>query len=163
MSTEFPFKKCVIAGLGYIGLPTSVVVARSGIQVAGVDINPRIVDAVNEGRCPIEEPHLPEALAALVKEGRITASEAMQPGDVFIVAVPTPFTGGYKPDMSYVQAAIRSIATVLKKGDLVIMESTIPVGGTEMVARWIEDARPELRCSRRDGEGEPDISRCSLP
>ena len=157
MSSEFIFKKCVIVGLGYIGLPTSVVVARSGIDVTGVDINAHTVKAVNAGCCPIEEPHLREALAELVKAGKIAASTKPEPGDVYIIAVPTPFTGGYKPDLSYVEAATRSIAPMLKKGNLVIVESTIPVGATEMVARWIEGLRPDLSCPRRDRTGVPDI------
>lgn len=150
-------KTCVIMGMGYIGLPTSVVIARSGIQVVGVDINERTVAAINAGQCPIEEPHLPEALADLVAQGKISASTRPLQGDVFIIAVPTPFTGGYKPDLTYVEAATRSIAPVLKKGDLVIVESTIPVGTTELVGRWIEALRPDLTCARRGVSGIADI------
>jgi UDP-N-acetyl-D-mannosaminuronic acid dehydrogenase len=157
MSDGFKVSTCVIVGLGYIGLPTAVVIAQSGVDVVGVDINPETVDAVNAGRCPIEEPELPFALAALVKSGKITATTEAVAGDVFIIAVPTPFVGGYKPDLSYVQAAARSIAPKLKKGNLIIVESTIPVGATEMVARWIEGLRPDLTCSRRGGEGVADI------
>ena len=140
------FKTCVIVGLGYIGLPTAVVMARAGIEVVGVDINPQIVEAVNAGACPIEEPGLPEALAR-PGGGRahIGAKPSQSPGDVFVIAVPTPFTGGYKPDLSYVEAATRSIAPVLRKGNLVILESTIPVGATEQVARWIEAAAARSR------------------
>ncbi|KAA5602527.1 UDP-N-acetyl-D-mannosamine dehydrogenase [Blastochloris sulfoviridis] len=154
---ENGFETCVIVGLGYIGLPTAVVAARAGIRVVGVDINPRIVAAVNAGACTIEEPGLPEALADLVAAGRISARSEPVAGDVFVIAVPTPFTGGYKPDLSYVAAAARSIAPVLRKGDLVIVESTIPVGATEQVARWIETARPDLACSRRGSARTPDI------
>jgi UDP-N-acetyl-D-mannosaminuronic acid dehydrogenase len=151
------FRTCVIIGLGYIGLPTSVVVARTGIKVVGVDINPRVVEFVKAGRCPIEEPDLPGALAEQVAEGRIRAQAAPDQGDVFIIAVQTPFTGGYKPDLSYVEAATRSIAPVLRKGNLVIVESTIPVGTTEQVARWIEALRPDLTCARRGSASLPDI------
>ncbi len=150
-------KTCVILGMGYIGLPTSVVIARAGIKVVGVDINAEIVEAINAGRCPIEEPGLPEALAGLVATGEISASLRPVPGDVFIIAVPTPFTGGYKPDLSYVEAATRAIAPVLKKGNLVIVESTIPVGATELVGRWIEGLRPDLSCARRGGTVQADI------
>ncbi|EJW09486.1 UDP-glucose dehydrogenase [Rhodovulum sp. PH10] len=153
MSIESRFQKCVIVGLGYIGLPTSVVVARAGIDVVGVDVNTRTVQTVNEGHCPIEEPGLAEALSELVAEKRIIAQSEPSPGDVFIIAVPTPFTGGYKPDLAYVAAATRAIAPVLRKGNLVIVESTIPVGATEQVARWIESHRPDLSCARR-GSGE---------
>ena len=157
MSGTHAFGTCVIIGLGYIGLPTSVVVARTGIKVVGVDINPRVVELVNAGRCPIEEPHLPGALAELVANGRIRAQAEPSPGDVYIIAVPTPFTGGYKPDLSYVEAATRSIAPMLRKGNLVIVESTIPVGTTEQVARWIEVLRPDLTCARRGSASMPDI------
>ncbi len=157
MTHDTTFDTCVMIGLGYIGLPTSVVVARSGIKVIGVDVNEHVVETVNAGGCPIEEPHLPEALAELVASGRIAARTAPVPGDVFIIAVPTPFTGGYKPDLSHVEAATRAIAPLLQKGNLVIVESTIPIGGTEQVARWIEGLRPDLSCARRNSHQVPDI------
>src|SRR5208337_1497491 len=115
-TSNFEFKTCVIIGLGYIGLPTSVVVARSGMKVIGVDINARIVAMVEAGQCPIKEPALPDALSSLVGSGAITARATPCKGDVFIIAVPTPFTGGYKPDLTFVEAATRSIAPVLSKG-----------------------------------------------
>ena len=111
MTTHKRFSSCCIIGLGYIGLPTAVVVARTGMKVIGVDINKRVVKLVNAGQSPIEEPGLPEALSELVGNGLITASTEPQHADVYIIAVPTPFTGGYKPDLSYVEAATRSIAT----------------------------------------------------
>jgi UDP-N-acetyl-D-mannosaminuronic acid dehydrogenase len=148
---------CVVIGLGYIGLPTSVTIARTGRLVVGVDINAERVGQVNRGECPIIEPHLPELLAAAVKSGHFSASTEPVAGDVFIIAVPTPFTGGFKPDISYVEAATRSIAPLLRRGNLVIVESTIPVGTTEMVARWIENQRPDLKCAQRNGNTEPDI------
>ena len=94
MSASQRFETCVVVGLGYIGLPTSVVIARSGIKVVGVDINTRTVEAVAAGRCPIEEPHLPEALAEQVAAGCISAQTTAASGDVFIIPVPRPFTGG---------------------------------------------------------------------
>jgi UDP-N-acetyl-D-mannosaminuronic acid dehydrogenase len=115
------------------------------------------VEAVNKGDCPIDEPGLPAALSALVASGSIAARTEPGPGDVFIIAVPTPFTGGYRPDLSHVAAAARSIAPVLRKGNLLIVESTIPVGATEQVARWIEALRPDLLCARRGGDGVPDV------
>lgn len=157
MGKTYDFTTAVVIGLGYIGLPTSVVMARAGLQVIGVDVNTATVEAVNAGRCPIEEPLLPEALADLVAGGALRAEIKPVPGDVFIIAVPTPFSGGYKPDLSYVAAATRSIAPVLKKGNLVVVESTIPVGGTEMVARWIENLRPDLTCAFRGGTATPDL------
>ncbi len=147
------FKTCVMIGLGYIGLPTAVVIARTGIDVVGVDINPRTVDTINAGECPIEENGLPEMIREVVAAGRLKAATAPSEGDVFVIAVPTPFEGTYKPDLSYVEAATRSIAPVLRKGNLVLLESTIPVGATEQAARWIEMLRPDLTVSRR-GSGD---------
>jgi UDP-N-acetyl-D-mannosaminuronic acid dehydrogenase len=157
MTKAKPYETCVIIGLGYIGLPTAVTVARAGIKVVGVDINSRTIEAVNSGRCPIEEPHLPEALANLVANGMIKAQSSPVTGDVYIIAVPTPFTGGYKPDLSYVEAATASIAPVLRKGNLVIVESTIPVGATEQVGRWIEELRPDLSCVPHGPNSSPDV------
>lgn len=157
MNSSPDFKTAVVFGLGYIGLPTSVVMARAGLNVIGVDVNEHTVKTVNDGRCPIEEPFLPEALAAIVANGHFRATMQPASGDVFLIAVPTPFTGGYKPDLSYVEAATRSIASVLQKGNLVVVESTIPVGATEMVARWIEGLRPDLVCAARGGARHPDV------
>lgn len=163
MTTDRRFSTCCIIGLGYIGLPTAVVVARAGMRVIGVDINRRVVQVVNSGQSPIEEPGLPEAIAELVAQGRISASTTVNPADVFIIAVPTPFTGGYKPDLSYVEAATNALAPVLKPGNLVIVESTIPVGATEQVARWIARARPDLTTSARDSTAMPDVLVCHCP
>ncbi len=150
MSGTHAFETCVIIGLGYIGLPTSVVVARTGIKVVGVDIKPRVVELVNAGQCPIEEPHLSGALAELVANGRIRAQAEPSPGDVYIIAVQTPFTGGYKPDLSYVEAATRSIAPMLRKGNLVIVEFDDP-GRNDRAGRTLDRgaaARPYMRPAR---------------
>jgi len=157
MTKQSDFETCVILGLGYIGLPTSVVVARAGIKVIGVDVDEHTLEIVNAGQCPIEEPMLAQALKVLVAQGRIVAQSKPAQGDVFLITVPTPFTGGYKPDLSYVEAATRAIAPVLKKGNLIIVESTIPVGTTEQVARWVEGLRPDLTCARRGSNELPDI------
>ncbi|MFY0610416.1 MAG: UDP-N-acetyl-D-mannosamine dehydrogenase [Hyphomicrobiaceae bacterium] len=151
------FKSCVIVGLGYIGLPTAVVVAQAGMEVIGVDINESLVSALNSGRCPIEEPGLGPAIGDLIEKRQITVQTQPRPADVFVIAVPTPFTGGYKPDLSYVEAATRAIAPALRKGNLVIVESTIPVGATEQVARWIGAARSDLDCAQRGRTDDPDI------
>ncbi|WP_439603103.1 UDP-N-acetyl-D-mannosamine dehydrogenase [Devosia sp.] len=153
MSVAPTDRTCVVVGLGYIGLPTAVVIARSGMQVVGVDVNAALVASINAGQCPIVEPGLPEALAALVNSGSIVATTTPQSGDVYIIAVPTPFAGGYKPDLTYVNAAVHAIAPVLRQGQLVILESTVPVGTTELVARWIETLRPDLTCSRQGSDG----------
>ena len=144
---------CVMIGLGYIGLPTAAVIARHGIRVVGVDVKAGRVAAVNAGRCPIVEGGLDRLLAEMVAAGRLSAALRPVPGDVFVIAVPTPFEGGYKPDLSFVEAAVDAIAPVLAKGNLVIVESTIPVGATEQVARWLAVRRPDLTFSRRAAAG----------
>ena len=141
-----------MVGLGYIGLPTAVTMARHGIRVTGVDINADIVRKVSEGICPIAEPGLAGWLADTVRSGLLTVRTTPAAGDVFVIAVPTPFEGGFKPDLSYVRAAALSIAPVLAKGNLVIVESTIPVAATEQVGRWLETARPDLTFSRRGSD-----------
>lgn len=161
MTTTSTARTCVVVGLGYIGLPTAVVIARSGVRVVGVDVNAALVASINAGHCPIVEPGLPEALAALVGNGSIVATTTPQSGDVYIIAVPTPFAGGYKPDLTYVNAAVHAIAPVLQPGQLVILESTVPVGTTELVARWIETLRPDLTCSRQGNDsGDILVAHC---
>ncbi|MBP7634421.1 UDP-N-acetyl-D-mannosamine dehydrogenase [Candidatus Ozemobacteraceae bacterium] len=116
---------CVI-GLGYIGLPTSSILAAKGFSVLGVDVNPSVVETINGGRIHITEPDLDAFVKAAVGSGKLRAAIAPEPSDVFIIAVPTPFKAGHKPDMSYVEAATRSILPVVQPGNLVILESTSP-------------------------------------
>jgi UDP-N-acetyl-D-mannosaminuronic acid dehydrogenase len=134
---------CVI-GLGYIGLPTAAVIARSGASVLGVDIRPAVVDTINAGNIHIEEANLDSLVREMVESGALRAATAPEPSDVFIIAVPTPFTDGHAPDIAYVLAATRSIAPALRRGSLVIVESTCPVGTTEAVRDVLRDARPDL-------------------
>ncbi|MDU0348347.1 UDP-N-acetyl-D-mannosamine dehydrogenase [Actinomyces sp. MRS3W] len=143
---------CVI-GLGYIGLPTAAVLARAGADVVGVDVSARHVDAVNRGELPFVEPDLGEVVTDVVASGRLRAQRETPHADVYIVAVPTPFKGDHEPDLSYVEAAAEGIAPQLVGGELVILESTSPVGATEHVADVILGARPDL--SRDDGDGRP--------
>lgn len=148
---------CVI-GLGYIGLPTAAAFAGRRKKVIGVDINQNAVDTINRGEIHIVEPELDIAVHAAVKEGNLRATTRPNPADAFLVAVPTPFKKGAEansipsPDLSYIQAASNSIAPVLKKGDLVILESTSPVGATEQMAAWLADARPDLSFPQHSGE-----------
>jgi len=142
-----------MVGLGYIGLPTAAVIADHGAHVIGVDVNEGLTTRINAGQCPIVESGLPELLAKVVAEKRLVANTKPRRGDVFVIAVPTPFEGGFKPDLSYVEAAARSIAPVLERGNLVIVESTIPIGATEQVGRWLGQARPDLMFSRRGQSG----------
>lgn len=138
------FKTISVIGLGYIGLPTAAVLASRGLRVIGVEINPAVVDTINQGQIHIVEPDLDILVQSVVKTGYLTASLTPQPADAFIIAVPTPFKAGNKPDLSYVESATRSIASVLKKGDLIILESTSPVGTTEQVSLWLQQQRPDL-------------------
>lgn len=139
-----PFKTACIIGLGYIGLPTAALLASRKIKVVGADINQQVVDIINQGKIHIIEPELDMIVHATVNEGYLRASTKPEPSDVFIVAVPTPFTDNHEPDLSCIKAATKSIAPVLKKGDIVILESTSPVGTTELMAQWFAAERPDL-------------------
>jgi len=142
MSTDYE-TVCVL-GLGYIGLPTASIMAMRGFRVHGVDVNQQAVDTINQGRIHIHEPDLDALVKAAVGSGRLSAHLRPQPADVFIVAVPTPFKDTHQPDLTYVEAATRSLAGVLTPGNLVILESTCPVSTTESMARWIAEERPDL-------------------
>jgi len=132
---------CCILGLGYIGLPTAAVLARAGHRVIGVDVNATVVNTVNEGRIHIVEPDLDQVVAEAVASGALSAQLTPVPADVFLIAVPTPFRGGAdgipQPNIDYVFAAARAIASVLRPGNLLLLESTSPVGTTEQVAKLI--------------------------
>lgn len=142
-------KTICVMGLGYIGLPTASLLATKGFQVLGVDVNPKIVDSLNKGEVLIYEPALDIMVKSAVKSGQLKASMTPEPADIFIIAVPTPFSDGYVPDLSYVQQAARTLSAHLEPGNLVILESTSPVGTTEQVARWIREERPDLIVSDR--------------
>lgn len=135
---------CVM-GLGYIGLPTAAVIARSGCRVLGVDVNSNIVDTINRGEIHIEEVDLDGLVQGVVQRKLLRASTMVEPADVFVIAVPTPFGDDHAPDISYVLAAATSIAAVLKTGDTVIVESTSPVGTTDRVKDLIAKQRPDLK------------------
>lgn len=138
------FKTVSVIGLGYIGLPTAAVFASRGIDVIGVDISEKTVQTINEGRVHIVEPDLDIVVRGAVHAGKFRATTQVEPADAFLIAVPTPFKGDHEPDLSYVEAATLSIAKVLKAGDLVVLESTSPVGSTEQMALWLAQARPDL-------------------
>ena len=137
-------KTVCVLGLGYVGLPMAAVLASRGLSVLGVDINEQTVTLINQGKVPIVEPDLDILVNAAVATGRLKVAARPAPADAFIIAVPTPLDAGHKPDLAHVRAATDSIAPVLKAGDLVIIESTSPVGTTEAVASWLKAARPEL-------------------
>lgn len=138
------FKACFI-GLGYIGLPTAIIAAeRGGVEVVGVDINPSIVEATNAGRLHFIEPGMEEMLRSAVTRGNLRASTSPESADAYFIVVPTPFKGDHLPDVSYVEAATRSVIPHLRPGNLFIIESTSPMGTTEQMAKLIFGERPEL-------------------
>ena len=134
----------VTIGLGYIGLPTSALIASHGTNVLGVDINQKVVDTINQGKIHIVEPDLDEVVSKAVSNGFFKASTKPTSADVYLIVVPTPFKGNYEPDISFVKAATKGIVPLLKKGDLYIIESTSPIGTTEKMQKIIFASRPEL-------------------
>lgn len=135
----------VVVGLGYIGLPTAAVIAQAGGLVLGIDVSQHVVDTINQGRVHLEEVDLHGLVQGVVDRGRLRAALAPEPADVFVIAVPTPIREGHQPDVSYVLSAARAIAPVLKAGDLIILESTSPVGTTEQLAALIAAERTDLK------------------
>lgn len=146
-------KHVSFVGLGYIGLPTAVVLANSGIKVTGIDVNPRVVDLVNRGCPPMKEPGLVEELVNVLEQGNFQASTEQVQADCYIVAVPTPFTDTHEVDMRYIYSAADEIAPKLVGGELIVLESTSPPGTTERMARRVMSLRPDLA---RDIEGASD-------
>ncbi|MDO5703568.1 MAG: UDP-N-acetyl-D-mannosamine dehydrogenase [Paracoccus sp. (in: a-proteobacteria)] len=159
------FNNICMVGLGYIGLPTAVVFALRGVNVIGLDINHRAVDNINHGKTHIVEPGLEDALRRTVAAGHLRATTLPEAADAFLIAVPTPLVVDEHirdPDLTFVEAAARLIAPVLKKGDLVILESTSPVGATEQMAVWLAEERPDLTFPQTHGE-ESDIRVAHCP
>lgn len=156
------FQTVSMIGLGYIGLPTAAMLASRKIKVIGVDINQHAVDTINRGEIHIVEPDLDMIVQAAVAQGYLRASTTPEAADAFLIAVPTPFKGNHEPDVTYVEAAVRSIAPVIKRGDLVILESTSPVGTTEQMADWLAEMRPDLSFPQHKGE-QADINIAYCP
>ena len=142
---------CVV-GLGYVGLPTAAILASRGVEVIGVDVNPERVETVNSGVAPFDEPGLDSLVADVVASGGLSARGEPAPADVFIIAVPTPISEDSSPDLTYVRAAVDNLAPVLGKGNLVVVESTCPVGTTESVCEWLESLRPDLTFPHSAGQ-----------
>ena len=136
--------KACFMGLGYIGLPTAIIAAKHGVQVHGVDINPKVVEKTNARQLHIIEPGMQELLEEVVKSGQLHADTKPVESDAYFMVVPTPFKGDHQPDTSYVEAATRAVLPLLKEGDLYVIESTSPVGTTEAMAEIIFSERPEL-------------------
>jgi UDP-N-acetyl-D-mannosaminuronic acid dehydrogenase len=151
-----------VIGLGYIGLPTAALIASNQIKVFGIDVNKDIVTSVNEGKIHIIEPNLEELVYSAVKDGNLSAASEPNHSDVFIVAVPTPFMQNHKPDLSFIKSASKSIAKVLKAGNLVILESTSPVGTSEKMMEWMKEERSDLTFpdSEKDVKSDVFIAHC---
>ncbi len=154
--------KVSVVGLGYIGLPTAAVLASAGHEVVGVDVSARVVEVVNRGDVHIVEPELDGLVRGAVMSGRLRAVLAAEAADTFIIAVPTPFKNSYQPDLVCVEEAARAIAPHLRCGNLVILESTSPVGTTEKLAAWLAAARPDLTFPTGP-ESNPDINLAYCP
>lgn len=146
------FNTISMIGLGYIGLPTATLFASRKKRVIGVDISQHAVDTINQGKIHIVEPDLDMLVQAAVASGYLRATTQPEPAEAFLIAVPTPFTDGHKPDLRYIRAAAEAIAPVLKKDNLVILESTSPVGTTEKLAEWLAASRPDLSFPQQAGE-----------
>lgn len=154
--------KVVVLGLGYIGLPTAAVIARTGASVLGVDVTPAVVETVNSGKVHIEEVDLDGLVSGVVARGSLRASLDIEPADVFVIAVPTPFGDDHAPNIGYVLRAATTIAAVLKTGDTIILESTSPVGTTEKVRDLLAELRPDLKIPGRTAD-QPDIAIAYCP
>ncbi len=133
-----------VVGLGYIGLPTAVSLATGGLEVIGVDVNPDIVERVSRGETPFAEPDLSVAVSGAVAMGRLTAQREMPSADAYVIAVPTPFTGDHRADLSYITAAAEAVADALRGGEVIVLESTAPPGTTRRVSELIAARRPDL-------------------
>lgn len=148
-----PFEKISVIGLGYIGLPTAAMFASRKIEVVGIDVQQSTIDIINRGEIHIVEPDLDVIVRAAVHDGYLRATNIPEPADAFLIAVPTPFKDkNHEPDLSYIKTACKAIAPVLKRGNLVILESTSPVGATELMADWLAAARPDLSFPQDEGE-----------
>ena len=159
---KLPFEKVCVVGLGYIGLPTAAVMASRGIEVVGLEVNPRAVEVVNNGHAHFVEPELDAVVQAVVASGKLRATTTPEPAEVFIIAVPTPFRDNHQPDTSFIEAAARSIAPVLARGNLVILESTSPVGTTQWLSAVLAGLRPDLTFPHATGE-DADILMAHCP
>lgn len=159
------FNTISVIGLGYIGLPTAAMFASCKKKVIGVDVNQYAIDTINRGEIHIVEPDLDMIVHTAVTKGYLKAVIKPEPADAFLIAVPTPFKNNDskipEPDLSYIKKASEAIAPVLKKGDLVILESTSPVGATEQMAEWLATARPDLSFPQeKNAEADINVAHC---
>jgi UDP-N-acetyl-D-mannosaminuronic acid dehydrogenase len=159
----WPFQRISVIGLGYIGLPTAASFASRGLDVVGVDVNEKVVSSINASQAHFDEPDLDMILSAAVATGKLRAVTSPEPAEAFIIAVPTPLRARTKADMSYVDAAVDSIAPVLEKGTIVILESTSPVGTTARIAERLSEKRPDLRFPTPQARGRIDVNVAHCP
>ncbi|MFP7412674.1 UDP-N-acetyl-D-mannosamine dehydrogenase [Priestia filamentosa] len=150
-------KKVCVVGLGYIGLPTAGLLASKGFKVHGVDVNESAVETINKGNIHIYEPDLDKLIKKVVESGNLVASTNPEEADIYILAVPTPFKEGRKPDLTYVEEATKAIVPYIQAGNIVILESTSPVGTTEKIANWIMEGRSDLTIN---GENNIYVAHC---
>ncbi len=156
------YKTISVIGLGYIGLPTAAIIASRGVNVIGVDVSQNAVDTINQGKIHIVEPDLDIVVRSVVQTGNLKATTNPEPADAFMIAVPTPFKENHQPDLSYIEAAAKAISPILEKGNLVVLESTSPVGTTEKLATWLAQARPDLSFPL-NGNDDTDINIAYCP
>ncbi|HEY6431653.1 MAG TPA: UDP-N-acetyl-D-mannosamine dehydrogenase [Acetobacteraceae bacterium] len=158
------FARIAVVGLGYIGLPTAAIFAENGVEVVGVDVNAQVVETINAGRPHFGEPNLDALVRRVVEAGKLRAAAQIEPAEAFIIAVPTPLRGHgerAQPDVSYVEQAAGAVAPVLRPGNLVILESTSPVGTTERMAAIMAELRPDLSFPHQRGEmAEIQVAHC---
>lgn len=156
--------KVTIIGLGYIGLPTAAILASRKVEVVGVDVSQYAVETINRGEIHFVEPELDILVHAAVQTGHLRATQKPEKADAFMMAVPTPFKGNHEPDLTYIEAAAKAIAPLLEKGNLVVLESTSPVGTTEKMITWMQSVRPDLTFPIFGGDGRlADISVAHCP
>ena len=149
---DMSYKTVSIIGLGYIGLPTAAIMASRGLQVVGLDVNQKAIDTINRGAVHIVEPDLDIVVRSTVTTGNLRATTTPEPADAFMIAVPTPFKDNHQPDLSYIQAVAQNIAPVLESGNLIVLESTSPVGTTEKLSEWLAEERSDLSFPHQRGE-----------
>jgi UDP-N-acetyl-D-mannosaminuronic acid dehydrogenase len=144
------FSRVSVIGLGYIGLPTAAVIASRGVDVLGVDVSEHVVNTINQGKIHIVEPDLDMLVQAAVTTGKLKASLTPEAAEAFLIAVPTPFKENKSPDLSYIRAALENIAPFITKGNLIVLESTSPVGTTDKISQWLAELRPDLTLPHQD-------------
>ena len=154
------FRKLCVVGLGYVGLPTAAVFANRGVDVIGFDTKAETVELINNGQIHIVEPDLDILVNAAVARGKLRASTKAEAADVFILAVPTPFSDAHKPDLSYLETATSAIAPVLEQGNLIILESTSPVGTTEKISKWLSTHRQDLKFPPEPSKSRKSRQKC---